>query len=110
MEDTLTLTCVVAVLTAGSSLSHDALVDTVATAVADVVRASYQPPPGLTINDAVTKTIVDSTADKASTAVRDALSKHLPATAASDNPAAETTSPAAPTSPPMLPEIVALLA
>nr|CAE02545.1 OSJNBb0069N01.7 [Oryza sativa Japonica Group] len=97
--------------TASSSLSHDALVDTITTAVADAIRISYQSPPGLTVDDAVTKSIADSAADKASAAVRDALSKDLPSPiAVSDLPATETASVAPQDSPPILPEIAALLA
>uniref|UniRef100_A0A0D3FTH9 Uncharacterized protein n=1 Tax=Oryza barthii TaxID=65489 RepID=A0A0D3FTH9_9ORYZ len=97
--------------TAGSSLSHDALVDTITTAVADAIRISYQSPPGLTVDDAVTKSIADSAADKASAAVRDALSKDLPSPmAVSDLPATETASVAPQDSPHILPEIAALLA
>jgi hypothetical protein len=100
-----------AMSTASSSLSHDALVDTITTAVADAIRISYQSPPGLTVDDAVTKSIADSAADKASAAVRDALSKDLPSPmAVSDLPATETASVAPQDSPPILPEIAALLA
>uniref|UniRef100_A0A0E0GP56 Uncharacterized protein n=1 Tax=Oryza nivara TaxID=4536 RepID=A0A0E0GP56_ORYNI len=81
--------------TAGSSLSHDALVDNIVTTVADAMRACYQPPPGLKVDDVITKSIADSAADKASAAVRDALSTHLPAPPAASDlpPSTETTSP-----------------
>uniref|UniRef100_A0A0E0E2C1 Reverse transcriptase Ty1/copia-type domain-containing protein n=1 Tax=Oryza meridionalis TaxID=40149 RepID=A0A0E0E2C1_9ORYZ len=98
--------------TAGSSLSNVALVDTIVMAVDDAMRASYQPPPGLTIDEAISKSIADSAADKASAVVRDALSKHLPAPpATSELPATtEINSGAPPASSSVLPEIAALLA
>lgn len=65
--------------TTGSSLSPDALADTVAASVADAVRAALQLPAGSTTDDATSKTDVDAAADQASVVVRAALAKHLPA-------------------------------
>uniref|UniRef100_A0A0E0EME7 Uncharacterized protein n=1 Tax=Oryza meridionalis TaxID=40149 RepID=A0A0E0EME7_9ORYZ len=50
--------------TATSPLLPESLVNAVATSVADAVRASYQAPPGLTIDDAMAKTVADSAADR----------------------------------------------
>uniref|UniRef100_A0A0E0HBR5 Uncharacterized protein n=1 Tax=Oryza nivara TaxID=4536 RepID=A0A0E0HBR5_ORYNI len=84
--------------TTGSSLSPDALADTVAASVADAVRAALQLPAGSTTDDATSKTDVDAAADQASAVVRAALAKHLPALQQSTQ------------LPPISPELTALLA
>uniref|UniRef100_A0A0E0C250 Uncharacterized protein n=1 Tax=Oryza meridionalis TaxID=40149 RepID=A0A0E0C250_9ORYZ len=95
-----------------SSSPHDAFITAVANAVADTVCTDYKPPPGLVNDDTIAQSVAESTATKASSAVRAALAKHLPPAddANSLAPPAQPTSPAAgaPFSP-LTPEVVALL-
>uniref|UniRef100_A0A0D3H1G8 Uncharacterized protein n=1 Tax=Oryza barthii TaxID=65489 RepID=A0A0D3H1G8_9ORYZ len=69
--------------TATSPLLPKSLVNAVSTSIADAVRASYQAPPGSTIDDAMAKTVADSAADRQDIrrrpAVHAALKQHLPA-------------------------------
>lgn len=86
-----------AAMSTTSSSAHDDLINTIVNAVADAVRANYQAPPGLQIDPTTVQTVAESAATKASSAVRDALVKHLPP------PAEEAQSPTS--MPPAIPPI-----
>ncbi|XP_052143079.1 uncharacterized protein LOC127762644 [Oryza glaberrima] len=73
------------------SAAHDAVFTRIVQAIADSIRASYDVPAGLSVDQAVIRSVADAAATRAETAAHDALATHLrPLLQAADQDASST--------------------